>query len=156
MVLVTDAARLRVPPGKMGKMNSTDVLVVDDDTDIRESISHLLEYEGYKVSTAGNGVEGFQRLLLERPSLILLDLMMPVMDGWQFKMEFDTRPDLVGIPIVVVSADGNIAEKSNSIGIKEFLTKPIDIDTLLGLVKKYCSPSPSPSKSPLSTPVSPP
>ncbi len=119
-------------------MINTDVLVVDDDTDIRESISHLLEYEGYKVVTASNGAEGFRQLKFTRPSVILLDLMMPVMDGWQFKSEFDGRLELEGIPIVVVSADGNIAEKSKSIGIQEFLTKPIDIDVLLALVKKYC------------------
>jgi len=120
-------------------MNNTDVLVVDDDTDIRESISHLLEYEGYRVATASNGVEGFQQLQLSRPAVILLDLMMPVMDGWQFKTEFDGKPELNGIPIVVVSADGNIAEKSKSIGVAEFLTKPIEIDTLLNVVQKYCS-----------------
>ncbi len=124
-------------------MNSSDVLVVDDDTDIRESITYLLEYEGYKVRTAANGVEGFCQLGMARPSLILLDLMMPVMDGWQFKTKLDGEPDLTGIPIVVVSADGNIAEKSLSIGVEEFLTKPIDIENLLRLVKKYCGATPS-------------
>jgi len=120
---------------------NTDVLVVDDDTDIRESIKHLLEYEGYKVVTASNGAECFQHLRTIHPSVILLDLMMPVMDGWQFKSEFDKRPDLAGIPIVVVSADGNLAEKSKSIGITEYLTKPIEVETLLKVVKKHCDSS---------------
>src|SRR5277367_3621419 len=120
-------------------MNTTDVLVVDDDTDIRESISHLLKYEGYDVSTASNGAEGFVQLKNKRPSVILLDLMMPVMDGWQFKTEIDSNPEFKNIPIVVVSADGNIRDKSLSIGISEYLPKPIEIDNLLSLVKKYCS-----------------
>jgi two-component system chemotaxis response regulator CheY len=120
-------------------MNTTDVLVVDDDTDIRESISHLLEFEGYKIAMASNGVEGFAQLKEKRPSLILLDLMMPVMDGWQFKTQLDSNPEFNGIPIVVVSADGNIREKSESIGVSEFLTKPIEIEHLLKIVEKYCA-----------------
>jgi len=120
-------------------MNTTDVLVVDDDTDIRDSISLLLKYEGYDVSTASNGSEGFEQLKIKRPSLILLDLMMPIMDGWQFKTEIDLNPDLKNIPIIVVSADGNIKNKSESIGVSEYLAKPIDIDSLLTMVKKYCN-----------------
>jgi two-component system chemotaxis response regulator CheY len=116
------------------------VMIVDDDNDIRDAISQILEYEGYNVLQASNGQEGIERLRQQdRPSLILLDLMMPVMNGWQFQSELQNQPDLSKIPVIILSADGNIQQKSEGIGVAGYLKKPIQLDTLLDTVKRYCN-----------------
>jgi CheY-like chemotaxis protein len=115
------------------------VMIVDDDNDIRDAISQILEYEGYEVLQASNGQEGIDRLRdQQKPGLILLDLMMPVMNGWQFRTELQSNPILKEIPVVILSADGNIQQKSENIGVAGYLKKPIQLDTLLDTVKRYC------------------
>jgi two-component system chemotaxis response regulator CheY len=118
---------------------SNEVLLIDDDTDIRDAITQILEYEGYTVFAACNGKEGFEILNTKRPKLILLDLMMPVMNGWEFKTQLNTKPELAQIPVVILSADGNVSERVNAIGVSGYLKKPIQLDTLLDTVKKYLS-----------------
>jgi len=113
------------------------VLIVDDDNDIREAISQILEYEGYEVTTAANGQEGLDCIKSKRPSLILLDLMMPVMNGWQFKSELDSDPGLSEIPVVVLSADGSVQQRQNELGRAGYLKKPIQLETLLDTVRHY-------------------
>ena len=112
------------------------VLLVEDDHDIRVSVRNLLEDEGYKVLTATNGRSALT--LLERadpkPSLILLDLMLPVMDGWTFAAELRLRPDLSKIPIMVVSA---FTEPPPPPAVA-YLKKPIPQERLLQLVERYC------------------
>jgi CheY-like chemotaxis protein len=116
------------------------VMIVDDDNDIRDAISQILEYEGYEVLQASNGQEGIDRLRdQQKPGLILLDLMMPVMNGWQFRTELQSNPILKEIPVVILSADGNIQQKSENIGVAGYLKKPIQLDTLLDTVKRYCN-----------------
>src|SRR3954452_20931108 len=90
------------------------LLVVDDDPGIRESLADLLNEEGYTVITAVNGQDALTRLraIAEPPCVILLDLMMPVMSGPEFYDELRLDPQLAGIPIVVISADGNGARKA--------------------------------------------
>jgi CheY-like chemotaxis protein len=114
-----------------------EVLLIDDDTDIREAISQILEYEGYTVLAACNGREGFEILNSKRPSLILLDLMMPIMNGWEFKTQLNLKPELSNIPVVILSADGNINDRMDTTGVSGYLKKPIQLDTLLETVKKY-------------------
>src|SRR5205814_8831977 len=83
------------------------ILVVDDDPDIRDSLREVLEDEGYDVSCVGNGREALDHLKAAspRPCVILLDLMMPVMDGWQFRREQKKlEPELANIPLVVITA----------------------------------------------------
>jgi two-component system, chemotaxis family, chemotaxis protein CheY len=109
------------------------VLVVDDDPDILEAVCDILEVEGYRVSRARHGGEALERLRGERPSLILLDLMMPVMDGIAFAHALRDRRVEPEIPIVVISADGN-PQKAASIGARGFLAKPFDIEALLSHV----------------------
>jgi CheY-like chemotaxis protein len=108
------------------------VLVVDDDPDILEAICDILEVEAYRVVKARNGLEALQRVDAERPDAILLDLMMPVMDGVAFAHALQTRPER-DVPIVVISADGN-PQRAASVGARAFLAKPFDIDTLLAHV----------------------
>jgi CheY-like chemotaxis protein len=116
------------------------VLLVEDDRDVREGIAEVLEDEGYLVALANNGLQAVEQLRKTEalPSLILLDLMMPVMDGWQFRMEQKRNPVWASIPVVVLSADGDTLEKSRSIGAVACLRKPLDIYELLDLVEELC------------------
>lgn len=109
------------------------VLVVDDDPDILDAICDILEGEGYRVSRARHGIEALERVTAERPDVILLDLMMPVMDGLAFAQALRTRQRDAAIPIVVISADGN-PQRAAAVGARGFLAKPFDIDALLAQV----------------------
>jgi CheY-like chemotaxis protein len=108
------------------------VLVVDDDPDILEAICDILEVEDYRVAKARNGLEALEQIDVERPDAILLDLMMPVMDGVTFAQALRARP-AGDVPIVVISADGN-PQRAASVGARAYLAKPFDIDTLLAHV----------------------
>jgi two-component system, chemotaxis family, chemotaxis protein CheY len=109
------------------------VLVVDDDPDILDAICDILDGEGYRVVRARNGLEALQQLDGERPAIILLDLMMPVMDGLAFAQALRARGLDREIPIVVISADGN-PQKAAAVGARGYLAKPFDIDALLAQV----------------------
>jgi CheY-like chemotaxis protein len=122
-----------------------EVLIVEDDIDIRDALSQILEEEGYSVSTAANGQEALDLLRSgPPPRLILLDLMMPVMNGWQFRAAQREDPALAAIPVVVISADTHISEKASQIGIAEYFRKPIEIAGLLNTMEKYCGPNGKP------------
>lgn len=109
------------------------VLVVDDDPDILDALSEILEAEGYDVQRARNGREALQRLEQGLPALVLLDLMMPVMDGWEFARSLDpgARP-----PIIVLSADRNVSAKAKEIGALGWLAKPFELSDLLAAVRR--------------------
>jgi CheY-like chemotaxis protein len=111
------------------------ILVVDDDPDILETVSELLEEEHYRVARARNGKEALERVAEEAPALILLDLMMPVMDGFTFATELRKLPAMAKIPILVITAEGN-PSRSRQLGAQGFLAKPFDIDTLLDKVRE--------------------
>jgi CheY-like chemotaxis protein len=110
-------------------------LVVDDDPDILEALSEILEAEGFEIRRARHGKEALERLGPELPQLILLDLMMPVMDGWEFAQQIKARPDAASIPIIVLSADRNVGTKAREIGAVGHLAKPFELNELLGLVQ---------------------
>jgi len=114
------------------------VLVVDDDPDILDAICDILEGEGYRVARARHGVEALERVDAEPPAIILLDLMMPVMDGLAFAQALRERPGKEGIPIVVISADGN-PQRAASVDAAGYLAKPFDIDALLSQVAQMTS-----------------
>lgn len=112
------------------------VLIVEDDKEIQESLKQLLESESYKVFTADNGKLALGQLSkMPTPCLILLDLMMPVMNGWEFIEEINKDLMLSTIPVVVVSAFGNKMGTPKSDG---YIPKPIDLDSLLAAVCKHC------------------
>ncbi|BDG07421.1 response regulator [Anaeromyxobacter paludicola] len=108
------------------------VLVVDDDPDILDAICDILDAEGYDVARARHGAEALEQVMRRRPDLILLDLMMPVMDGPTFARELRSRR-LDGIPIIVISAEGNPA-RAASVQARRYLAKPFDIEVLLAQV----------------------
>lgn len=114
------------------------VLVVDDDRDIRETLQEILETEGYAVHTARNGAEGLARARELHPSLILLDLFMPVMDGAEFRQQQMQDPEVAPIPVVVVSAAAGLEERIARLDVADHLEKPLDIEHLFDVVGRYC------------------
>ena len=113
------------------------ILIVEDDIDIRESLGELLEDRGYTVLLAGTGVEALQELARAQalPAVILLDLMMPVMDGWQFRAEQRKREAWQSIPVVVISAHDQGRANTEAIGAFAYLRKPLNINQLLQVVQ---------------------
>ena len=118
------------------KASSTLVLVVDDNPEIRSSLEEVLGEEGYAVVGVADGQEALDYLTTnEEPRVILLDLMMPVMDGWQFRTEQKKNPKLANIPVIVISA---MADAAQDIGAERVLSKPLSPEILLRAVKDYC------------------
>jgi two-component system chemotaxis response regulator CheY len=114
------------------------LLLVDDDFATRETMSMILAGDGYRVATAANGADALQHLRdSDRPSLILLDLNMPIMDGPTFCAR---RKDegLSSIPVIVVSAERDIAQQAAALGADDYLEKPVDPIQLLDVVRKRC------------------
>ena len=115
------------------------VLVVDDDPSIRQVVAEVLADDGYGVQTATNGAEALQVIRQSPPALILLDLMMPVMDGWTFARTCHQVPQCADVPILVLSASHNLpasAEALRPLGVRACLAKPFDVDVLLGAVER--------------------
>lgn len=117
-------------------MRCKSILIIEDDKAIRETLQVALELEGYEVKTAANGLEGVQALeKMPRPCLILLDLMMPVMDGWGFMSAIEHSDTLAAIPVVIVTA---YAEKAGDFKERKIIKKPIDMDLFFQVVNSYC------------------
>ena len=121
--------------------HSASVLLVEDDRDIREAVSAVLEAEGYTVLTAGNGEEALKILERGQPCVVLLDLMMPVMDGWDFMEQVKRTRRLEDLPVVVVSA----YSERKAEGVRRVLKKPLDVNQLLSAVADYCCCPPKPA-----------
>lgn len=121
------------------QQNAT-ILIIEDDPYIRALLTEELEEEGYQTVGAKHGREalGILRKSQTLPKLILLDLTMPVMSGWQFRQEQQRDERLRSIPVVVVSAAGSVAQLQESIQADSYIGKPINYDTLLNIVKRYC------------------
>jgi CheY-like chemotaxis protein len=116
-------------------VGKTTILVVDDDADCREMLSDLLSREGYTVACAENGREALDYISSSTPSLIILDLMMPVMSGWELLARQKVDPRLESLPVVVVSASG----LAQDIEAGAVLRKPVDFKALMNVVKQNCS-----------------
>jgi len=115
------------------------VMVVDDDREVRDMLRLALEQVGYLVEDARDGEEALHRLRDGlRPSLILLDLMMPVMTGFEFRDAQVQDPELETMPVVVLSAAGRVEEAARAMGDLEYVSKPVSIQRLLKLVGRYC------------------
>ena len=118
------------------------VLVVDDDPDCREVVAEFLGLRGYHVDLAANGQEALSRLRDPnnlRPNLILLDLMMPILDGWGFRNEQIHDPSLAQIPVVMITGAGeDISNEYGSLQTDDFMKKPVDYDRLSVIVDRYC------------------
>jgi CheY-like chemotaxis protein len=116
------------------------ILIVEDDLDVSRLLAEILEAEGYRTATAANGCEALNHLRKNShyPDLILLDMMMPIMDGWKFREEQQKLPALASIPVLTVTADGDARGKAASIQAAGYLSKPLQIDSLLDEVERIC------------------
>lgn len=114
------------------------MLVIDDDRALREALEAALRVEGYGVVGAAEGQQALDRLRDGfDPCVIVLDLTMPVKDGWQFRMEQVRDPTLARIPVILCSATETVAQKAAALGLLH-LRKPVGFDELLALVGRYC------------------
>jgi CheY-like chemotaxis protein len=116
------------------------ILVVEDDDDAREAMVALLRMKGYRAVPAGNGKEALDYLhRAPVPDLIILDLWMPVMDGWQFRAEQIKDPRLKKVPVIVVTA----LSDRDDLDANEVIIKPVDVNRLLTTVGHYCGREPT-------------
>ena len=112
------------------------VLIVEDEEDLREIMRQALEMKGYAVVTAAEGQAALERIgEIEQLCLVLLDLVMPGMNGWDFYEKLRERPELASVPVVVHSSTPASAPK----GVSRVIGKPLMLDGLLSVVRQYCS-----------------
>jgi len=113
------------------------VLVVEDDQDVRDMLAIALELDGIRVLTAANGRDGFALAQSQRPALIVLDLMMPIMTGEQFRVAQLADETIRDIPVIVVSAHHDAPQIAHRLKAAAWLSKPIDIEALQVLVRQW-------------------
>jgi two-component system, chemotaxis family, chemotaxis protein CheY len=118
---------------RSGPTRRSQVLVVDDDPDILEALGEILDAEGFQSHRARNGREALERARVVRPDLVLLDLLMPVMDGLEFLHRL--RAQGTAPPVLLLSADRSIPVRARELGAAGFLSKPFDLVELLALVR---------------------
>lgn len=113
-------------------MPLTTVLVVDDDAEIRQALLELLEDEDYGVILAANGKEALDLVATGiKPDVILLDVMMPIMDGWHFLSARLKHPELIEVPIIIISAGQEAEREARKVGVFEVAKKPLHVDDLI-------------------------
>ncbi|MDB4994496.1 MAG: Response regulator [Myxococcaceae bacterium] len=112
------------------------VLVVEDDEDVRETLRDVIGDEGYETIGAANGQEALALLKDGAPHLILLDLMMPVMDGWQLLTKLRSDPRYAHLPVLVMSASGDAHRSLPS--TQPFMRKPLSLGGLMGRIHELC------------------
>lgn len=120
----------------MSETKPKTVLVVDDDLDILSVVSFILETEGYRVETAADGRKALAAVERSMPDIILLDMKMPLMNGWEFAREFHARYGLT-IPIVVLTAAEDARKRAQEIGAVGWIGKPFDLDTMVDVVRRH-------------------
>jgi CheY-like chemotaxis protein len=113
------------------------VLVVDDQPEVRSVVSLILRAEGYQVETAANGAEALEALDQVEPACVLLDMRMPVLDGWGFARELEARQ--IDVPVVVMTAARDARSWCDEIKAADCLPKPFDLYDLLGCVERACA-----------------
>ncbi len=126
------------------------VLIAEDDEAIRDGLSMSLEIEGYRVLTAADGREALELLpKLEPPCLLLLDLLMPVMNGWELLEAKNRDPALAPIPVVVLTADGRFQQAAQSLGAAAAFAKPFELKLLLRALERLSAPAAAETPAPV-------
>jgi CheY-like chemotaxis protein len=122
--------------------SSSYVLVIDDDADLRESLGALLTAAGHHYATAVDGQDGLDQLRRgggKRPCVVLLDLMMPRMSGFELRSLMKSDPTLASIPVLVLTGAGALADRRAAELDAEILRKPIEVRDLLNAVERHCA-----------------
>jgi CheY-like chemotaxis protein len=116
-------------------------MVVEDNEDLRDTLIEILESNGYESLGARDGRDALEQLagLGSQPCIIVLDLMMPIMDGWSFRKEQLKRPEYASIPVVVISAYDRFPHDMQELQASAYLQKPIKITDLMAIVRRHCS-----------------
>lgn len=114
------------------------ILIVEDDFDSRELLASLVELSGHKVEVARDGLDALLVLERIRPCMILLDLMMPRMNGWELRQRMLADPGLAEIPVVVLSGVADMQSSLSELSAKAAFCKPIDLGTLLCIIQEHC------------------
>jgi two-component system, chemotaxis family, chemotaxis protein CheY len=112
------------------------VLVVEDEDEIRGLIGEILAFEGYQVELAANGQQALIKLKTARPDAIVLDLMMPVMDGWEFLKRCRSDPSYSSRPVLLMSASPALSKTAHDFHVEGFLAKPFELNVLLETVRR--------------------
>lgn len=117
------------------------ILIVEDETDIRDNLRDFFEMEGYRATTAPHGAAALEFLesagnSTDKPDMILLDLMMPVMSGFEFVQQYRKSHLAYSVPIVVMSADNQTERKTREMGVDHYIKKPLELDSLVQLVER--------------------
>lgn len=113
------------------------ILIVEDDHATVKIIQNFLESHGFSITVAHDGQEGLEKLKTNPPHLVILDIQMPIMNGYTFVFEMKKFPELKAIPIIVLTAKEGMAEIFKVEGVKEYVVKPIQPDSLLEKINKY-------------------
>ena len=110
------------------------ILIVEDEANIRELLRLYLEREGYTVLEAENGVEGIKKWKSDKPDMLLLDVMMPVMDGWAVCREIRAESD---VPIIMLTAKGETADRVSGLemGADDYIVKPLEMPEVIARVR---------------------
>ncbi len=119
---------------------SQQILIVEDDSALREALAQVLMDEGYDLLSARDGLEAVNYLKKgNRPDVILLDLSMPVVNGWEFRMFQKRDPDLAQIPVILITAGGYTREEVAWLEPSALLPKPLDLPLLLSIIRRFCA-----------------
>jgi two-component system, chemotaxis family, chemotaxis protein CheY len=118
------------------------ILLVEDDFMLRGSLAAVLQEEGYKVECAANALDALRRLERRpKPSLILLDIMLPYMDGLEFRAVQRATPDMADIPVIVITAVGVRPDIAAELDLRQSFFKPLERPRLLDAIRRHCAPS---------------
>jgi CheY-like chemotaxis protein len=112
------------------------ILVVDDDLAIRDVVAEILQMSNYEVEKASNGAEALTVIRRQPPAAVLLDLMMPVMDGWEFLRHCRRAPPCAPVPVAIMSAARNASAQAVELGAQAFLQKPFEFDAIVETVER--------------------
>jgi two-component system chemotaxis response regulator CheY len=119
------------------------ILLVEDDFMLRGSLAAVLQSEGYRVESAANALEALDRLTRPpKPSLILLDIMLPYMDGLEFRALQRAAPDMADIPVIVITAVGLRPDVAAELDLRQTFFKPLERPRLLDAIRRHCAPRP--------------
>lgn len=121
------------------KVNMPRVLVVDDDPDLLAICSLILEHEGYDIGIARNGVEAYEAMSNDGPDVVLMDVMMPVMDGITVCKMMKRNPRTKNLPVIIMSASESLREQAKSASADAVIAKPFDIDYLVSTVNHFAT-----------------